>query len=43
MKSDAKATTVHRKISMAEVERHATKDSAWFVRDGKVHEELPPC
>lgn len=25
-----------RKISMAEVEKHASKESAWFVRDGKV-------
>ena len=25
-----------RKISMKEVELHADKESAWFVRDGKV-------
>ena len=25
-----------RKISMAEIEKHASKESAWFVRDGKV-------
>ncbi len=31
-----KAVTTGRKITMAEVERHATRDSAWFVRDGKV-------
>ncbi len=31
--------TTGRKITMAEVERHASKDSAWFVRDGKVRQE----
>lgn len=25
-----------RQITMAEVELHATKESAWFVRNGKV-------
>lgn len=31
-----------RKISMKEVELHADKESAWFVRDGKVS-SLPFC
>ena len=37
VKSESKAGVPQKKISMAEVEQHTTKDSAWFVRDGKVH------
>lgn len=36
-KAIAKAVTTGRKITMAEVEAHSTKESCWFVRDGKVH------
>lgn len=31
-----------RKISMKEVEQHASKESAWFVRDGKASSKPPP-
>jgi len=30
-----------RKITMAEVEKHSTKESVWFVRDGKVYDGTP--
>lgn len=38
-KGPPKAVTTGRKITMAEVEQHASKDSVWFVRDGKVRRE----
>ncbi len=30
-----------RLITMAEVEKHTTKESAWFVSDGKVYDATP--
>jgi hypothetical protein len=35
-KGPPKVVSTSRKITMAEVEAHNTKESCWFVRDGKV-------